>query len=162
MLSSNGNVHIKYLQHTLCGLAVLPLSLHSCRGALVPPPGLLEHPNKYPATIKSDYILLSDSARIFYEATIHPSSDLLVLCIHGFGNHSGSFRYFLEVAETSEFSAVAIALRGFGLWRGEKGDSSDMGRYLTDIEKIIQVFRTRYAMKNIYLLGQSFGSHIVL
>jgi alpha-beta hydrolase superfamily lysophospholipase len=83
------------------------------------------------------------------------------VCVHGLGGYSGLFRTFADRAEERSFSVVAVDLRGFGHWEGERGAVENLGVYLDDLRDVVAALRERSPGRGVVLLGESLGASLV-
>ncbi len=84
-----------------------------------------------------------------------------LMCIHGFGGHSGGFRILGETLARWGVDVYALDLRGFGNSKEEnlpRGDTKDFKRHLQDLYEALTVCRNSHCRQKLYLLGQSLGA----
>lgn len=89
------------------------------------------------------------------------SPQAVVLAVHGFNDHSGSFEILAESLIERGISVYAHDQRGFGttaqrrLWPGQE-------RLTEDVDTIARLLRERYPQTPLYLVGKSMGAAVVM
>lgn len=101
-------------------------------------------------------------AELFYRALVPVSLQLILVLIHGAGQHSGQFldlgRYCLQ----HHIAFYAMDLRGFGQSTGQRGHVYSFDEYLDDLDAFLQLIRKWHPKVPIFLLGHSLGGTIVI
>jgi pimeloyl-ACP methyl ester carboxylesterase len=93
--------------------------------------------------------------QIYYE--IHGKGERVLLCIHGYGSSHESWYDILPFL-ADHFTLILIDLKGFGL----SSKSNDYQYGVNDQAEIILSFIERLKLKNIVVIGQSYGAAITL
>ncbi|MFC3283449.1 alpha/beta hydrolase [Litchfieldella rifensis] len=89
------------------------------------------------------------------------SPQAVVLAVHGFNDHGGSFEILAESLTERGISVYAHDQRGFGttaqrrLWPGQE-------RLAEDVKTISRLLRKRYPRTPLYLVGNSMGAAVVM
>ncbi len=86
-----------------------------------------------------------------------------LLCIHGFGLHSGSYDKFAQHMAEHGIDTYTIDVRGFGSWMKAEGHTRvDFESCLDDIKVALQAIRKANPNTPLFLLGESMGGAIAL
>ncbi|MDV3244580.1 MAG: alpha/beta hydrolase [Nitrososphaerales archaeon] len=108
-----------------------------------------------------DHFRMTDGFGLFYRHWKTTGEvKRIVVCIHGIGEHSGFFRFVAQDLASDGAEVFAIDLRGFGNSREEGlpiGDTSNIKKYLHDVEEVITYIRGRHPGKKLFLIGHSMG-----
>jgi lysophospholipase len=104
---------------------------------------------------------VNQRTELFYRRFIPSKPSLVLVFIHGAGQHSGQFvdlgRYCLQ----HNIAFYAFDLRGFGQSTGKRGHVHSFYEYLDDMHKFIGFVREVHPGEPIFLLGHSLGGTIV-
>lgn len=96
---------------------------------------------------------------------IEPSiaTKAVLLCIHGLGLYSGSYRDFGHTVSKDGIATYAIDVRGFGSWMKSQGhERVDFKACLGDLETTLKSIRSINPGVPVFLLGESMGGAIAL
>lgn len=108
-----------------------------------------------------EFVEMTDGFSLFVRHwTPTCDAEKAILCIHGFGGHSGGFRIFGESLATWGVDVYALDLRGFGNSKEidlPRGDTKDVKKHLQDLYEAITICRSRHCRK-FYVLGHSLGA----
>lgn len=150
-------------------LIALLLPLTGCSGrASWQAPG----PGAAAAHVDGGYVTAEDGYRLplwYWPATRGESSspnavvppNAVVLAVHGFNDHGGSFDVLAEALAPHGISVYAHDQRGFGvtrqrrLWPGHQ-------QLVDDVRLIASLLRQRYPDTPLYLVGKSMGGAVVM
>ncbi|WP_254277230.1 alpha/beta hydrolase [Halomonas sp. 3H] len=141
----------------LAGL-LLAASLAGCGQALQQQPG----PGTDAASLEPHRVIAEDGYRLplrHWPAEGEPRA--LVLAVHGFNDHAGSFAVMAEALAPHGIATYAFDQRGFGLtdqrriWPGHQ-------RLTDDVRLLVELLRERHPDTPLYLLGKSMGAAVVL
>jgi alpha-beta hydrolase superfamily lysophospholipase len=113
-------------------------------------------------TEKSEFFLkMTDGFDLFCRTWIADSETAkTVMCIHGFGGHSGSFEPLGRRLSADGANVYGIDLRGFGNSKEKdlpRGDIKDFRRHLQDIDEAVNLIKNHSKCQKLYLLGHSLG-----
>lgn len=87
----------------------------------------------------------------------------LIICLHGLGLQSKSFKDFAEKITPFGYSVIALDVRGFGSFAMEKGlDKLDLDTGLEDLAASVSLFRAHNPKLPIVILGESMGGALAL
>ena len=87
----------------------------------------------------------------------------VLLCVHGLGFSSESYREFGRVFASKGYAVYALDVRGFGKWMDRKDDSHvDFEACLLDVEAALKALRKAYPTCPTYLVGESMGGAIAM
>lgn len=87
----------------------------------------------------------------------------LIICLHGLGLQSKSFKDFAEKITPFGYSVIALDVRGFGSFAMEKGlDKLDLDTGLEDLAASVSLFRAHNPKLPIIILGESMGGALAL
>jgi acylglycerol lipase len=88
---------------------------------------------------------------------------VILLCIHGLGLYSGSYKDFGTIMSRRGVGVYAIDVRGFGSWMKSGGQKEvDFNGCLEDIHTAITSIRAANPGLPFFLLGESMGGAIAL
>jgi alpha-beta hydrolase superfamily lysophospholipase/thioredoxin-like negative regulator of GroEL len=88
---------------------------------------------------------------------------VILLCIHGLGLYSGSYKDFGMIMSKRGIAVYAIDVRGFGSWMKSGGkEEVDFTGCLSDIASAIQSIKAAMPGLPLFLLGESMGGAIAL
>ena len=88
---------------------------------------------------------------------------VVLLCIHGLGLYSGSYKDFGMIMSRRGIAVYAIDVRGFGSWMKSGGkEEVDFTGCLSDIASAILSIRAAMPGLPFFLLGESMGGAIAL
>jgi alpha-beta hydrolase superfamily lysophospholipase len=108
-----------------------------------------------------EFLEMTDGFNLFVRHwTPRCDAEKAILCIHGFGGHSGGFRIFGESLATWGVDVYALDLRGFGNSKESdlpRGDTKGVERHLQDLYDTITICRSPQCRK-LYVLGHSLGA----
>ncbi len=108
-----------------------------------------------------EFLKTADGFNLFVRHWMPPSNgEKAILCIHGFGGHSGGFSVFGESLSTLGVDVYALDLRGFGNSKESdlpRGDTKDVKKHLQDLYEAITICRSHKCRK-FYVLGHSLGA----
>lgn len=114
--------------------------------------------------------VLSDSRAVMADGYVLPlhrwegegASGVVVLGLHGFGDHGGAFGALSEaLVESGLASVYAYDQRGFGatrrpgIWAG--GDT-----LIGDLRSLVALLRERYPERSLYLIAESMGGAVAI
>ena len=96
--------------------------------------------------------------RIFFRS-LRPKEDphAVVIIVPGFNAHSGYYAWAAEQFVAAGFAAYALDLRGRGNSDGERFYVEKFEDYVTDVEAVVKVARSREPGLPLFLLGHSAG-----
>lgn len=81
---------------------------------------------------------------------------VVVIC-HGVNSHGGQYAWAGEQLADAGFAAFALDLRGRGKSEGERFYVESVSEYVADVAGTIQIAKSRYPGKQVFLLGHSAG-----
>ncbi|GAX89174.1 lysophospholipase [Effusibacillus lacus] len=103
-----------------------------------------------------------DQEGLFYRALVPSDSRIILIMIHGAGQHSGQFFDLGEFCFRHSIAFYALDLRGFGQSTGQRGHINTFSQYLKDLDDFISVVRKQHEPIPLFLLGHSLGGIIVI
>lgn len=87
----------------------------------------------------------------------------ILLCVHGLGFSSESFREFGRSMAGCGMAVYAVDVRGFGQWMNRRNNNSvDFEACLVDVEDALKTLRKAYPGVPVYLVGESMGGAIAM
>ena len=101
--------------------------------------------------------------RLFCQSWIATENPVCALIlVHGFGEHSGRYPYFVERLCAANIAVFAFDLRGHGQSDGRRGHMNSMAEYRGDVAAFVA--RVESQLPNIpkFIFGHSMGSLVVL
>ena len=81
---------------------------------------------------------------------------VVVIC-HGVNSHGGQYTWAGEQFAEAGFAAFALDLRGRGKSEGERFYVENVSEYVADVAGTIEIAKSRYPGKKVFLLGHSAG-----
>ena len=81
----------------------------------------------------------------------------VVMIVPGFNAHSGYYEWVAEQLVAAGLAVYAVDLRGRGNSDGERFYVDDFEDYVSDVEAVVKVARSREASRSFFLLGHSAG-----
>lgn len=87
---------------------------------------------------------------------------LAILCIHGLGLHSGSFKDLGETLRSQGIAVYATDVRGFGKWFTQGHPQIDFDATMNDIAAAREQIAKEHPGVPIFILGESMGGAIAL
>lgn len=97
---------------------------------------------------------------ILYRAWKAPSSNTVLLLVHGLGGHSARWESFANFFLKRGVSSCAIELRGFGETSGLRGHIDSFKTYFNDLKHLRDIAIQENPSKKIFLVGESLGGVI--
>ena len=85
-----------------------------------------------------------------------------VILIHGFGEHSGRYRHFVERLCAANIAVFAFDLRGHGKSDGRRGHMNSMAEYRGDVSAFLAWVDSQLPDIPKFIFGHSMGSLVVL
>ncbi|MDC3090819.1 lysophospholipase [Rickettsiales bacterium] len=89
------------------------------------------------------------------------NSDILIIAIHGYNAHSGSFERPANLFSKFNINTISFDLRGFGLNK-DFGEWFSLEVHVNDVYEIIKKICKKEPNKKIFLLGESMGGAIAI
>ncbi len=141
-------------------LIILLVVLTGCSSrAALQAPG----PGAEPPRLEGSQVTAEDGYRLplWHWAPPDDPAEAIVLAVHGFNDHGGSFDVLAEALTEQNIAVYAFDQRGFGvtrqrrLWPGHQ-------RLVDDIDLLARLLRERHPETPLYLVGKSMGGALVL
>ncbi|WP_051663106.1 alpha/beta hydrolase [Alicyclobacillus macrosporangiidus] len=101
-------------------------------------------------------------ADIFFRFLLPPVQRLILIMIHGAGQHSGQFLEFARACAAAGLGVYAIDLRGFGLSSGRRGHVDSFRQYLCDLDGVVAWVHHVHEGLPVYLVGHSLGGTVAI
>ncbi len=104
-----------------------------------------------------------DNTRLYWQSML-PDGDptAFVGVVHGYGDHAGRYRRFIEHLVAQNLGVLAFDYRGHGRADGRRGYCDKWGDYLSDLEVFWARLRGMAAGKPTFLFAHSHGGLIAL
>ena len=141
---------------------LLAVALSGCGQAVQQQPG----PGAETVRLEPDWAVVEDGYRL--PLRHWPAKDVhehephaVVLAVHGFNDHGGSFDVMAEALASHGIATYAHDQRGFGLtdqrriWPGHE-------RLVADLRHLVMLLQSRHPETPLYLVGKSMGAAVVL
>ncbi|MEM0026813.1 MAG: alpha/beta hydrolase [Ignisphaera sp.] len=112
-----------------------------------------------------DYVDLGYRFKIFYRCvTPDKPSDILVVWLHGYTAHSGSYLHVAKELATYGYSVCMYDQRGHGKTAqdNERGYVESFEDFLADLERFAFFAKERFGAEKTVLVGHSMGGLVVL
>jgi alpha-beta hydrolase superfamily lysophospholipase len=105
-----------------------------------------------------EFVQRADGQKIFFRSR-RPSNGAraLIIIVPGFNAHSGYYAWAADQFVAAGFSVYAVDLRGRGQSDGERFYVDKFEDYVTDVETVMDVARSRESSPPCFLLGHSAG-----
>jgi len=101
--------------------------------------------------------------RLFWQSWVTGDSPIGVLClVHGLGEHSGRYRYFVERLCAAGIAVFAFDLRGHGESEGRRGHVVSMADFRGDLSAFLALVKAQHPGIPMFVFGHSLGSLVVL
>ena len=99
---------------------------------------------------------------LFYRRWPGEAGRPVLLFVHGFGEHSGRYRFPVRYFNERGYTIYAYDQRGHGRSGGARGYTERFARFLGDLDRILQLIGDRETGQKIFLVGHSLGGQVVL
>lgn len=111
-----------------------------------------------------DWLEAGGGCRLFYRQWLPPAESpvLSLICIHGVGAHGRHFSVIGNHLAPRGIAVYAPDLAGHGLSDGRRGDLTDIEFIVNGIGDIAHMVAETHPGLPLYILGESFGSLLVL
>jgi acylglycerol lipase len=84
----------------------------------------------------------------------------VMILVHGFNSHSGYFEWAAEQLVADGFAVYALDHRGRGKSEGERFYVEKFSDYLADVDKLVELAKSREPGLPVFMLGHSAGGVI--
>src|ERR1019366_3195305 len=101
-----------------------------------------------------------DDAELFFQTWPVTMPKVIILGIHGLGEHSGSYKYLAQGLEKTPYQLIMSDLRGHGRSAGKRGVGS-IDEYILDNRLFVNVVRNRFPNLPFFFLGHSMGGLVL-
>ncbi len=108
---------------------------------------------------ENGYLNTKDNFKVYYQIWTSQYTDVNLIIIHGYGEHSGRYNELSSFLAERNVSTYAIDLRGHGRSDGQRGDIGSLEVVMSDISKLQGLINNN---KKTFILGHSMGSIIAL
>jgi len=106
---------------------------------------------------------VSGSTGLYWQSWTPPEKPIAVLIlIHGFGEHSGRYPYFVERLCADNIAVFAFDLRGHGKTTGRRGHIQSINEFRDDVGAFVKNVRSELPGVPVFIFGHSMGSLVVL
>jgi acylglycerol lipase len=115
-------------------------------------------PDAAPAQVREHAFESVGGVKIFARSW-HPARTPrgVVAVVHGFNSHSGYYGWVAERLAARGLSVYALDLRGRGRSEGERFYVESFDDYVSDVEKLLELARSRAPGLPVFVLGHSAG-----
>lgn len=97
-------------------------------------------------------------AGLVYRLWEPPSSEGVLVLVHGLGAHSARWEAMAEFFQKHDISSCAIDLKGFGLTKDLRGHVDSVSIYFDDIRRLCALARKQHRGKKVFCVGESMGA----
>jgi alpha-beta hydrolase superfamily lysophospholipase len=97
-------------------------------------------------------------AGLVYRLWELPSSECVLVLVHGLGAHSARWEALAEFLQKHDISSCAIDLKGFGLTKDLRGHVDSVSIYFDDIRSLCALARKLHPGKKVFCVGESMGA----
>jgi lysophospholipase len=98
-----------------------------------------------------------DNLRLFWESDVPDNPRAHLAVVHGYADHSGRYRAFIDALVAQGLAVHAFDYRGHGQADGRRGYCESFSQYLDDLEAFWKRVREASAGKKAFLFGHSHG-----
>jgi acylglycerol lipase len=114
-----------------------------------------------PFTAAEEHIDSTGGIRIFIRSWRPPTKPrAIVAIVHGFNSHSGHYLWVAEQLVATGLAVYALDLRGRGKSDGERYYLEHFAEYLSDVDALVNLARSREPGLPVFVLGHSAGGVI--
>jgi alpha-beta hydrolase superfamily lysophospholipase len=111
--------------------------------------------------VREETLTSAGGARIFVRSwRPEGKAKAVVAIVHGFNSHGGQYLWAGERLAASGFAVYALDLRGRGKSSGERYYVEAIEEYLSDVDAMLNLARSREPGLQVFLLGHSAGGVI--
>ena len=111
-------------------------------------------------TIGEGFLESSAGVRIFHRWRTPAAPRGALLIVHGFNSHSAYYVWAMERFAAAGLAVYALDLRGRGRSDGERFYIQSFADYLTDVDALSDLARSRHPGLPVFVLGHSAGGVI--
>lgn len=111
---------------------------------------------------QSSFKSTRDNTHIFYQSWTKPNANRVLVIQHGFGEHSGRYKFLIDKLENSDINIYALDSRGHGNSEGKRGHVDQFQYYIDDLADLIRIAKEKEKKEKVFLLGHSLGGVISL
>ena len=98
-----------------------------------------------------------DNLRLFWESDVPPRPKAHVGIVHGYGDHCGRYRKFIDALVADGFAVHAFDYRGHGQADGRRGYCEKFSEFVDDLETFWMRVRGAAGSKKSFLFAHSHG-----
>jgi alpha-beta hydrolase superfamily lysophospholipase len=98
-----------------------------------------------------------DNLRLFWESDVPDQPKAHVGIVHGYADHCGRYRKFIEALVSEGFAAHAFDYRGHGQADGRRGHCDHFSDYVDDLDAFWSRVRTASGAQKAFLVAHSHG-----
>jgi alpha-beta hydrolase superfamily lysophospholipase len=98
-----------------------------------------------------------DNLRLFWESDLPDKPRAHIGIVHGYADHSGRYRSFIDYLVAQGFAVHAFDYRGHGQADGRRGYCETFSQYLEDLESFWKRVREAAGDKKAFLFAHSHG-----
>ena len=110
-----------------------------------------------------DYFYTIDGLRLYYQHCVLNAPKILLIIIHGLGEHSHRYQNLMDAMVPRRMGVAAFDLRGHGRSEGRRGHIRSFHEYLQDVHQFIQLCKVLHPEPcKFFLVGHSLGGLIAL
>lgn len=99
-----------------------------------------------------------DNLRLFWESDLPDRPRAHVGLVHGYADHCGRYRKFIEALTAEGFGVHAFDYRGHGQADGRRGHCDNFSDYVQDLEAFWNRVRAAAKDQKAFLIGHSHGA----
>lgn len=99
-----------------------------------------------------------DGIELFLHEWTIPSPRLLVIVLHGYGEHAGRYAHMAQAFNAKGMSVLAVDLRGHGKSKGRRGHVERFRDYHHDVYALMEAAKSKAPGVPIALFGHSMGA----
>lgn len=106
---------------------------------------------------KEGFFPAKDNLRLYWQSFTPPAPKAHVGVLHGYGDHSGRYRFLFDALVAAGYAVHALDYRGHGQADGRRGHCDRFEEYLEDVNLWLGRVRSEVGSKRLFLFGHSFG-----
>jgi acylglycerol lipase len=108
------------------------------------------------------YITTTDQKKLFVQWFTPENYKLLVILVHGFGEHAARHKNTIEKCYANNIAVCTFDLRGHGKSQGKRGYAKKYNKFYLDIEAVEAFCAKNFTRVPVLMYGHSFGGALVI
>ncbi len=101
-----------------------------------------------------------DGYELYYQSWIPEKKRGALVVLHGLGEHSGRYRFFIDYFLDQGWALYLMDQRGHGKSPGPRSHADRFQDLVDDLERFVGLIREREAKQPLFLVAHSFGGQV--